>query len=338
MTRRPLRALPAVFALVLLAACGDTGEGSATTAASTGTDPGRVCDLQGHRGARGLRPESTLPSFEAALDLEVDTLEMDLHLSSDGVVVVWHDPVIDPAKCGLDPAATATTPDPDDGATAQRDLMVSTLTAAQIAGYRCDRNPDPERFPDQRAAAGVLAGDDYTIQTLEEIFSFVAEYAASTDKSETQRANAGTVRFNIETKRVPDDPAAIGDGFDGETAAAFELAVLAAVDRAGVEDRTTIQSFDHRSLWAIHDRAPDIALAALTRQGDIPDFAELVLEGAAIWSPDRRSVSATTLGEAHTAGLVVVPWTVNDPAEMESLLELGVDGIITDRPDLAPGR
>ncbi len=128
---------------------------------------------------------------------------------------------------------------------------------------------------------------------------------------------------------------AIGDDFDGETAGTFELAVIEAVTTAGVINRVTIQSFDHRSLWAVHAVRPAIPLAALTSRGDIPDFAELESLGAAVWSPDYRSVSSSTLQQAHDAGLLVIPWTVNDPADMADLLDLGVDGIITDRPDLA---
>ena len=107
---------------------------------------------------------------------------------------------------------------------------------------------------------------------------------------------------------------------------------------AGVLDRVTVQSFDLRSLWAIHAVAPEIGLAALTASDVTPDFTELAARGATIWSPDYRNISTGTLAEAHGAGLLVVPWTVNDPDEMADLLGLGVDGIITDRPDLAPPR
>ena len=97
-------------------------------------------DIQGHRGARGLRPENTLPSFELALDLGVTTLELDLHYSADGRVIVWHDPVIDPDKCGLSPTAAVGVPDPETSETA--DLAVRSLNAGQLADYSCDRNPD----------------------------------------------------------------------------------------------------------------------------------------------------------------------------------------------------
>jgi glycerophosphoryl diester phosphodiesterase len=338
-TRRPILSLGALLlATTMLAACGGDDSNAPEADEPDEALASAGYDLQGHRGARGLRPENTLPAFEAALDLEVDTLEMDLHFTADEIVVVWHDPVIDGDKCGLDPAAAVAAPDPDDPGTPEDALRISSLSAAQLAAYRCDRNPDSGRFPEQRAEAGQLAVEDYYIPTLDEVFAFVAAYAGSELKSDTQRANAATVEFNIETKRNPEDPSGIGDGFDGEAAGPFEQGLLAAVDRAQTHDRTIVQSFDHRSLWAIRDIDADIRLAALTRRDVIPDFAQLVLEGATIWSPDWRSVDADTLGSAHAAGLAVIPWTVNDPAEMQQLIDLGVDGIITDRPDLAPDR
>lgn len=275
--------------------------------------------MQGHRGARGLRPENTLPGFELALDLLVDTLEMDLHLSRDDVVVVWHDPLIDSGKCDVDGV-----------------VRIRDLTVEQLGRVRCDRNPDPDRFPDQVAEPGDVAGDDYTIPTLAQVFELAASYSTDNRKTADQRANAAGVRFNIETKRDPANPGAIGDGFDGETMGIFEAAVVEAITTAGLLDRVTVQSFDHRSLRAIHAAHSDVTLAALTRRGDLPDFSALAQSGAAIWSPDHRSVDATTLAAAHDAGLLVIPWTVNNPDDMEQLLTLGVDGIITDRPDLAP--
>lgn len=333
--RRPILATALVL-LVLVVGCGGDEEPASPTAAEDETATERAIDLQGHRGARGLRPENTLPSFEAALDAGVTTLELDLHLSADNVVMVWHDPIIDPAKCRLDPNAATTAPDPDDPSIGEDARRIRNLTAAQIAAYRCDRNPDPDRFPDQEAAAGEIAGDDYFVPTLDEVFRFVDDYASSDVKPEGLRDNARFVRFNVETKRRADDPAAIGDGFDGVSAGPFELAVLEAIDRAGTESRTTIQSFDHRSLWAIRAVNGRIGLAALTTRSDIPDFAALAGQGATIWSPDYRSVDAESIAEAHAAGLAVIPWTVNDPVDMASLIDLGVDGIITDRPDLAP--
>ncbi len=323
---------------MLLAACGATEPFPTSipraTAATATEAAGIGLDVQGHRGARGLRPENTLPSFEAALDLGVTTLELDLHFTADGEVVVWHDPSIDAAKCGLRPGApVGVAPDPDDPGTPAGDLMISRLSLEQLGLYRCDRNPDPARFPDQRPDPGAVAGADYAIPSLAALFGFVEEYRDHPAKSATQRAAAAVVQFNAETKRDPGRPDAIGDRFDGTKPGAFEIGILALVERFGLEDRVVVQSFDHRSLWAIHDADPGIRLAALTSRG-VPDPDELANRGAAIWSPNFAALTAGSLAAAHQAGLRVIPWTVNDPDDMRRLLEWGVDGIITDRPDV----
>ncbi len=289
-------------------------------------------DIQGHRGARGLQPENTLPAFETALDLGVTTLEFDLHFTADGEVVVWHDPVIDDSKCGLTPGADG--PDPDDPLVPDEDLMISNLSVGDLANFVCDRNPDLARFPDQRASPTTLAGDDYRITTLGAVFDFVDAYAQDESKSSEQRSLAAAVVFNIETKRKPDNPSTIGDDFDGTTAGAFEVAIVEIVAERGLGERVVVQSFDHRSLWAIQSVDPSIRLAALTTR-QAPDLAEYARRGASIWSPNQADVTAERIDEAHDLGLLVIPWTINEVDDMKKLIELGVDGLITDRPDLA---
>ncbi len=292
-----------------------------------------VFDVQGHRGARGLQPENTLPAFETALDLGVSTLEFDLHLAADGEVVVWHDAAVDSDKCGLSPEAPSGTPDPDDATTTAEDLMIRNLDPSQLAAYRCDRNPEEGRFPDQAPTPTALAGDDYSIVTLGELLDFVGDYVRSDAKTRERRDNATLVRFNMETKRKPDRPETIDDGFDGVNVGPFESRVLAIIGERGLEDRSVIQSFDHRSLWAVHAEVPTIALAALTRTSEV-DLEALAARGASIWSPDHQSLTGSSLEAAHRAGLEVIPWTVNEPDLMDRLVGLGVDGLITDRPDV----
>ncbi len=308
------------------------------TAAPAGETPNILppgFDVQGHRGARGLRPEETLPAFEIALDLGVTTLELDLHFSADDQLVIWHDPTIDPAKCRVDPASNLLAPDPDDSRTPPADLALRSLTAAQLAAYICDRNPDIARFPAQMADPTALAGDDFGIVTLARLFDFVDAYAAHPSKSAAQRENASQVRFNIETKRREDQPQTIGDGFDGVNPGPFELAFLALVEERGLADRVTLQSFDHRSLWAAHRVAPDMTLVALTsrapRSGDLQRWAEA---GAGVFSPNATVLTPALVTQAHDLGLLVIPWTVNEPDDMRALIHMGVDGLISDRPDL----
>ena len=129
------------------------------------------------------------------------------------------------------------------------------------------------------------------------------------------------------------EPENIGDGFDGETAGPFELAVMEAAAATGIEERVIVQSFDHRSLRAIAASGSDLTLAPLTRDR-VRSPGQYTEWGASIWSPRASTLTADAVEAAHEAGLLVVPWTVNDVSEMDALIALGVDGIITDRPDL----
>ena len=180
----------------------------------TTTASNQPLDIEGHRGARGLKPENTLPAFETALDLGVTTLELDMHLTSDNQVVVWHD-----AKLGADKCRFANEADdsyPEEG------IAVASQTMAQLGSIICDLNPDPGRFPDQDNGPTPLAASRYQPLTLSELFAFVADYAQSEEKTEEQRGNAGRVEFNIETKREVDDPSTIG-ALTGSTLAGLRL-------------------------------------------------------------------------------------------------------------------
>ncbi|NNF55547.1 MAG: hypothetical protein HKN03_14025 [Acidimicrobiales bacterium] len=326
MSKRGLLFSSAAVVAATLAGCSSGTPGSEPVAQIPGG-----FDVQGHRGARGLRPENTLPAFETALDLGVTTLELDLHFTADGQVVVWHDPVIEADKCGLSNGAPPTVPDPDDPAEHEH-RAIARMTVEQFRWFQCDRNPDQDAYPGQRAEASELAGYDYRVVTLAEVFEFVRNYAESDLKTATQRENASRIGFNVETKRRPDDPSTIGDGFDGVNAGPFELALLDLIGRFALADRVTVQSFDPRSLRAVHAVDPDIRLAALTFASTRLD--DLVTGGATVWSPQAATLSAQRIADAHDIGLEVIPWTVNDPAEMDELIAWGVDGIITDRPDL----
>ena len=308
---------------LFLAACGS----SSTTISApmniqfiTNTDLPANFDSQGHRGARGLKPENTLPSFETALDLGVTTLELDLHYSADQVVVVWHDDKISRDKCGIESI----------------ELMISNLNLAAIKGFRCSRNPDFNRFPTQNDSPTPLANDDYHITTLEELFLFVKRYSQSSLKSQAQKNNAKTVKFNVETKRKVNKPEGINDGFDGVNPGPFELEILRLIAKYNLENRVIIQSFDKRSLNAIRTINTSIQLAVLTNGGNQnpADFANAQIN---IWSPNYQSLSLALVQSAHAVGVKVIPWTVNNAQSMQALIDMGVDGIITDRPDILLG-
>lgn len=336
-----LRLLLVPTIMLLLAACvAIQAPGAGPAQQESGLEGGALppgFDAQGHRGARGLQPENTLPAFETALDLGVTTLELDLHRTADGEIVIWHDESITPDKCYLgDEVVDPRPPDPADPRTSRRSLYLSSLSLAQLRQYRCDRNPDPARFPDQQANGTQLARHNYGIVRLADLFAFVDEYSRSEHKTAAQRENARRVQYNIETKRKPGDPAAINDGFDGVNPGPFEQSIAALIDMHGLADRVIVQSFEHRSLWVMRTLNPTIRLAALT--SGPARLQEMAEAGATYWSPDYRTLTPALLGEAHTQGLQVIPWTVNDPRDMQRLINMGVDGLITDRPDLLLGQ
>lgn len=262
-------------------------------------------DLQGHRGARGLAPENTLPAFAAALSIGVTTLELDVGVTRDGVVVVHHDRTLNPDIAR----------GPDGRWLEQRGPAIHSLSYAELQRYDLGRlNPGSDYarpFAAQRAADGARA------PTLADVFELA------------RRAGNRTVRFNIETKISPQAP--------DETLppAEFARAVVAEIRKAGVASRSAIQSFDWRALAVVQTEAPEIATVHLTGQ-KLADAPRKVAEaGGRIWSPNFNAVDAARMREARALGLQVVVWTVNEPAQIAAMLALGVDGIISDRPDLA---
>ena len=286
-------------------------------------------DLQGHRGARGLKPENTLAAFSHALSLGVSTLELDTAVTRDGIVVITHD-------SGLNPDITR---DASGEWLKQTGPTMLSMTYAELLRYDVGRlRPGSAygmRFKDQ------VAKDGERIPKLSDLFAMV------------KKAGNTTVRFNIETKLDPRKPD------QTPKAEAFAEAVVREIRLVGLERRSTIQSFDWSTLKVVKRIAPEILTVCLTTQQgsddniglgkpgasawlgglDVDDFGGSVPKlvkaaGAAVWSPNYGDVSAATVSESHTLGLQVIPWTANDPADMARLIDMGIDGLISDRPDL----
>jgi glycerophosphoryl diester phosphodiesterase len=295
--------------------------------ASSGPVPG--FDLQGHRGARGLAPENTLEAFAMALTIGVTTLETDLGVTSDGVLVLSHDPALNPAIARGPDGQWVGAPAP----------LIHSLTLAELERYDVGRlKPGTEyagRFAEQRAIDGLR------IPRLTALFTLAD-------------ASGKRPRFNLETKLDPRKPA----GTPGPDA--FARLVVEAVHRAGLASRATIQSFDWRSLLAVKRLAPEIETVCLTSPstlrdevsgagrrpspwlagldpaehgGSAPRLAKAA--GCGTWSPHYASLGPGQVAEAHALGLKVVPWTVNEPDAMGRLIDMRVDGLITDYPDRA---
>ena len=262
-------------------------------------------DLQGHRGARGLAPENTLPAFAAALSIGVTTLELDVGVTRDGVVVVHHDRTLNPAIAR----------GPDGRWLEQRGPAIHSLSYAELQRFDVGRLKPGSDYG--RPFAAQQPADGARAPKLADVFELA------------RRAGNRTVRFNIETKISPQAP--------DETLppAEFARAVVAEIRKAGVASRSAIQSFDWRTLAVVQAEAPEIATVHLTGQ-KLADAPRKVAEaGGRIWSPNFNAVDAARMKEARALGLQVVVWTVNEPAQIAAMLALGVDGIISDRPDLA---
>ena len=292
-----------------------TAIGLATTA--------RAFDLQGHRGTRGHRPENTMAAFERALEIGVTTLEMDAAITADGVVVISHDPYLNPAI----------TRDASGTFLVGNGPLIRTLTLAELQAYDIGRH-DPSssygrQFPDQESR------DGERLPTLAAVFARV------------KALGADNVRFDIETKVFPTRPA------DTLAPEPFVRALLAVIRDAGMTGRVMIQSFDWRTLALVQQLEPGMETVYLTARSrnfdtldggtwtagrllrDYASAAHMVkAAGGTIWSPNFNNLSSQAeVKTAQELGLKVIPWTVNNPADADRLIGWGVDGLISDYPD-----
>jgi glycerophosphoryl diester phosphodiesterase len=314
---------PGPFLYVGLAGISDSGEALFSPLAMPPL-PGPF-QLQGHRGARGLKPENTLPAFEAALDAGVSSVEADLHLTRDGVIVLCHEPLLD--------SAHFSPPIPDAAWPA-----IADVTIAELRAWRADRNPDPRRFPRQDAKVTPLAAwfaqgrgiDPFAVPTLSHLFEFAASYAggpgARAGKSHAQRAGAARAGFDLELKCIP---------FRADrTLDALERGVVEAVRAAEATARTTVRSFDHRSVRRLRALEPRLTGAILMAHAAPVAPGEMALGAdARIYCPSYDFLDEEMVVQAHALGVRVMPWTVNEPDDWKRLIGWGVDGLTTDYPD-----
>ncbi len=275
---------------------------------------GGAFDIQGHRGARGLVPENTVPSFLAAAAAGCTGVELDVRLTADRHVVVWHDPQLSAESC------TFTGPD----LTGARldELTLEQLRTVDVGSRTL------AAYPRQVPAPG--AG----IPTLAELFDAVLPVAPQ-------------LWWTVEIKVDPTDPREVA------TRAVLGAGVLAAIEAAGVTDRSFVHSFDWAVLELAGRLAPQVPRSALAvpgatfapgspwlgpieyaaHAGDLAAAAQAL--GASVVSPHFLTCTARFVSRAHELGLAVLPWTVNAPADLRRMREVGVDGLVTDDPDVA---
>jgi glycerophosphoryl diester phosphodiesterase len=259
--------------------------------------PANAIDVQGHRGARGLLPENTLPAFQRALELGVDTLELDCGITKDGVVVVHHDRRLNPDVARGPDGKWVTSPSP----------TIRSLTYAELQRYDVGRlRPGSEyarRFRQQTPVDGTR------IPKLADLFAL---------------AGNSKVGFNIETKLLPTHAE--------ETAGPEEFARALYKEIQKAKVKATIQSFDWRTLKIVEREAPEIPTVYLT-EGHDADPQRVHDAGGKIWSPNFQDLTQRKMTIAKSMGLKVVAWTVNEPADIRTALDSGIDGIISDYPD-----
>lgn len=266
-------------------------------------------DIEGHRGCRGLMPENTIPAMMKALELGVTTLEMDAVITKDKQVILSHEPFFNHEITTGPDGKFVTEQD-------ERNLNIYKMTYAQTQTYDVGLKPHP-RFPNQKRLKA-------TKPLLKEVIENVEAY---------HKLNGGrTVFYNIETKTQP-----ATDNTFHPSPGDFVNTLMGVINGANITDRVIIQSFDFRTLQVLHRRYPAVKTAALVEDFDKRSLDEQLKAlgfKPTIYSPHYSLVNKELIAKCHELQIKVIPWTVNDKAKIDELKALGVDGLITDYPDL----
>lgn len=262
---------------------------------------------QGHRGCRGLMPENSLPAFEKALELGVSTLEIDVVISKDNEVVVSHDPWMSPQIC--------ISPDGERLSGQYSEMPnIFHLTYEEISHYDCGSSGNPN-YPEQKKLR-------VHKPRLIDVFIMAEKYCKDNRRNE--------VYYNIEIKAREE-----WDDIYHPSYWNFCDLVYKTIDAYVPWNRVNIQSFDHRVLSYFHKAYPNVRLAVLEEFDDEPERVIHKLGFTPdLYSPNYRLLKPKKVEWLHENGMLVIPWTVNTLKDMKDLIEMGVDGIITDYPNL----
>ena len=263
-------------------------------------------DIQGHRGARGLMPENTIPAFIKALELGVTTLELDVVISQDSQVVVSHEPFLSHTIC--------TDPDGETiSAAEEKRYNLYQMNYDEIRRADCGSQGNL-RFPEQQR---ISVSKPLLVNVIDSVEQYLREN------------NRPPVQYNIETKSSPD-----GDGVFHPAPTKFVSLLLDVIRKKDIADRTVIQSFDVRTLQEAQQMAPEIRQALLVEnhRGVQQNIAELGYTPT-IYSPYYKLVDKELRAYTRGNGMLLIPWTVNKPKAIKRMLRLRVDGIISDYPD-----
>ncbi|TKC07359.1 glycerophosphodiester phosphodiesterase family protein [Pedobacter frigoris] len=264
-------------------------------------------DLQGNRGARGIMPENTIPGMLRALDLGVNTLNMNAVISKDKKVVLSQEPYFNHEISLMPDGKAITLKD-------QKKYNIYKMDYAEVQKFDVGSKVH-SRFPYQEK---MVIGKPLLEETIDAIEDYVK-------KNKLPKPN-----FSIETKAIPK-----GDNeFQPEPAEFVEL-IMEIVNNKKIAKRVTIQSFDMRTLQYLHEHYPKMKTALLIDEKI--DFEVNVGELGfmpTVYSPYSVLVGKGLIRRCHDAGVKIIPWTVNTEKDMKYLIELGVDGVITDYPNL----
>lgn len=258
-------------------------------------------EVHGHRGARSVMPENSLQAFDYALKQGVDVLELDLTITRDEKVIISHDPIVNDKMCTI----------PVKMKKRGKIIPFFTLTLKEVKEIRCGNKVNP-RFPRQKLFT------DLKIPTLDDLFDLVKK---------SRHLAAKTVQFNIETKVFPYYPEIT------PTHEHFVDLILKVFRKHNMMDRIILQSFDYRTLKYARKKGPKLRTALLTYKNYFPFAAALTAIEADYLSPHHEWIDKEAVDELHAQGFKVVPWTVNDKKDWQRLIDMGVDGIISDDPE-----
>ena len=259
-------------------------------------------DIQGHRGCRGLLPENTIAAFTKALLMGVTTLEFDLVISKDEQVVVSHDPFFHHEITMLPDGSHITSEN-------ERSYNLYALNYDEIKTFDVGLTIHP-RFLTQ-----------IKVPAIKPLLKDVIAIAEKLNKK---------IKYNGEIKSTLE-----GDTIFHPPVHRFCDLVVTEIKKYIDPEKFTIQSFDIRALEYMHTVYPEFQLSYLTENGkSIRENLSVLSFTPHIYSPDFQQLTTKDVDEAHKAGMRVIPWTINTKTDIQKAIEMGVDGIISDYPNL----
>jgi len=266
-------------------------------------------DVEGHRGCRGLMPENTIPAMLKALEIGVTTLEMDAAITKDRKVILSHDPYFNHDITTQPDGSSITEQE-------EKNYKIYQMNYNDVAKYDVGLKPHP-KFPRQQKLKAIKP-------LLSDVIDAAEDYA--------RRTKRALPLYNIETKTT-----AATDNIFHPAPEEFVNLLMKVIEQKKITERVTIQSFDVRTLQYLHKKQPLVRTALLIEEGDKNSLEENLKQlgyNPEVYSPYYSLVTASLIANCHNKGIKVIPWTVNIKAEIDRLKALGVDGIITDYPDL----